>query len=348
MTNERVNKDSQSTSHFISDKSTVNLTPSSIPEDSYSPSEPLQSPQRFTDVIPFRKLHKSQRRTEVERLHLDTLPISTDLLNSGKRLLHSSKTLFMTSQDESEEAARLEQEVLTEHQRTLLQDEEIKLRPLQPGQTDPFPLAPERYHFEYIYQHIDDHTYYPYIEQLEKWRKFVNKHNIYKTDLSVPVQDIDGNEYPDVEVSLDNLLALNKHLLEAHKKEKVIQSEQKKSHNITPADASTSYVLQGDQTLTLCSQADTQVDINSSGSLTSSFVILHTSKDIENTKETDLSKPDTETYSQSESDPDNSDSEFHPASLQNKSSAIVLPYTNTQPNHTSHETSPDIDMGDLS
>ena len=142
MTDERVNKDSQSTSHFISDESTLNLTPSSIPEDSYSPSEPLQAPQRLTDVISFRKLHKSQCCTEVERLHLDTLPISTDLLNSGKRLLCSSKTLFITSQDELEEAARLEQEVLTEHQRTLLQDEEIKLHPLQPGQTDPFPLAP--------------------------------------------------------------------------------------------------------------------------------------------------------------------------------------------------------------
>ena len=202
-------------------------------------------------------------------------------------------------------------------------------------------------HLKIVANHLAEEVqFYPYIEQLEKWCKFVNKHNIYKTDLSVLVQDIDGNEYPDVEFSLDNLLALNKHLLEAHKKEKVIQSEQKKSHNITPADASTSYVSQGDQTLTLCSQADTQVDINSSSSSTSSFVILHTSKDIENTKETDLSKPDTETYSQSESDPDNSDSEFHPASLQNKSSPIVLPQTNTQPNHTSHETSPDIDMGD--
>ena len=168
-----------------------------------------------TNSLPSDK--QSKRKTELQKLTQDTSDIDINVLNTGGRLLRSQKTLLHQDQDHEDELVHLRQEF----EKDRIIDEEITFRPRRAGQTTSEKHNPTRQDFEYIYQHIDDSQCQTWASELELWFQFIRTHNL-RSDPSIPILDKEGNEYPDVTFSLDNLLQLpaNKKYLKKKQKHK--------------------------------------------------------------------------------------------------------------------------------
>ena len=105
------------------------LINNSLDSATKTPSEPSQSPRKDDD---FKSVVNNQqrRRTFSEFSHIDTDKILPDFLNSGKRILRSCRTLFMSSigdstSDQPDDADTIHQDL----ERDSLYDQELLLRP---------------------------------------------------------------------------------------------------------------------------------------------------------------------------------------------------------------------------
>ena len=228
-------------------------------EDTSDPSTPhtgdIPPPRTRTNSLPLSgkadEIRQSKRKTEIQKLTQDTSDIDVNVLNTGGRLLRSQKTLL--HQDDEDE-----QHLRQEFEKGRIIDEEISFRPRRAGQTTSERHIPTRHDFEYIYHHIDDSECQTWASELEPWLQFIRSHNL-RADPSIPILDKEGNEYPDVTFSLDNLLQLptNKKYLKKKQKQKHDSSRDR-----TQATSSHQHSV------------STTNDPSSSSGSSSSFVIL--------------------------------------------------------------------------
>ena len=109
-----------------SDEDTHNLLTPKTATPFITESEPSRSPHRLTDFDTLKASRNYYRKTEVERLNVDTIAFNPDVLNSGKRLLHSQKTLYMNESSDND-SDKVRQQLTEEFEKDRLIDEEVSL-----------------------------------------------------------------------------------------------------------------------------------------------------------------------------------------------------------------------------
>ena len=194
-----------------------------------------------------------KRKSELQKLTQDTSDLDINVLNTGGRLLRSQKTLLHPTDDVDPQLIQQQ----FEQERII--DAEISFRPFRAGQTTQDKHHPTRQDFEYIYQNIDDVECQKWAFELEPWLDFIKKDHI-TNDPSIPLLDKEGNEYPDITFSLDNLLQLPTN-------KKYLKRKQKHKTHETPRGTTGPSSSQ--------QHSDpTSPDLGSSSGSSSSFVIL--------------------------------------------------------------------------
>lgn len=147
------------------------------------------------------KTKSKPRLTEAQKLRQDAINfVNIDPLvypNPISRKHHvSKKSLACPSQDDTSmsETGIVDQELLKEIEEDRLNDLEWQLIPFAPGQTDGIKRYPTRLTFTYAYEHFYDPKCRRYLTEVQEWLKFLRKY--HKEDISIPVWDCTGKEYP--------------------------------------------------------------------------------------------------------------------------------------------------------
>ena len=144
---------------------------------------------------------KTGRLTEAEKLRQDAiLNVNIDPLVYPKTISRrhhvSRKSLFQPSQDDTSmsDTGIVGDTISKEIEKQRLQDTEWELIPILPGQTVGNKKYPTREVFEYVYTHFTEPECHRYLSEIQDWLKFIRQHN--KDDISLPVLDNTGKEYP--------------------------------------------------------------------------------------------------------------------------------------------------------